>query len=88
LWQQQNQKMMILVKHVKNLKNEIFKGSENHVLDRFYEVSKIYKPKNILRITSDCFFIDPSSIDYIISYHLKIDYEISSNSNILTFANV
>ena len=77
----------ILVKYVKNLKNVTFRGSENDVLDRFYEVSKIYKPKNILRITSDCPFIDPSLIDDIISCHLKNDYEISSNSNIITFAD-
>jgi len=76
-----------LAKYVKDSKNEIFRGSENDVLDRFYKVSKIYKPKNILRITSDCPFVDPSLIDDIISCHLKNDNEISSNSNIATFAD-
>lgn len=41
-------------------KNNIvcFRGSENDVLDRFVQCAKAYEPDYIMRITSDCPFID------------------------------
>ena len=43
-----------------------FKGSENDVLDRFYQAFKNYKPNFIVRLTSDCPLIDPALIDNVI----------------------
>ncbi|CAN2170814.1 SpsF Spore coat polysaccharide biosynthesis protein F, CMP-KDO synthetase homolog [Candidatus Nanopelagicaceae bacterium] len=40
-----------------------FRGNETNVLSRFLGVVEKYSPKNILRITSDCPFVDPKLID-------------------------
>ena len=43
-----------------------FRGSENDVLDRFYQSIKDIKPNFIVRLTSDCPIIDPLLIDEIV----------------------
>lgn len=35
-----------------------FRGSEDDVLDRFVQCAKMYKPDYIMRVTSDCPFVD------------------------------
>jgi spore coat polysaccharide biosynthesis protein SpsF len=49
-----------------------YRGSQNNVLDRYYQASLIYKPDIIVRITSDCPMIDPNIIDDMISNYLEI----------------
>lgn len=39
-----------------------FAGSENDVLDRFYQAALIHKGDPLLRITGDCPFVDPGLI--------------------------
>ena len=58
-----------------------FKGSENDVLDRFYQAVKNKKPEWIVRVTSDCPLIDPVLIDKVVKFvhDNKKDY----GSNIL-----
>lgn len=58
----------------------VFVGSENDVLDRFYQCSKLLKPNNIIRITSDCPLIDPDVIDHILKIHIEGDYDYTSNT--------
>ncbi|NQW43624.1 MAG: hypothetical protein HQ463_09365, partial [Bacteroidetes bacterium] len=38
---------------------EIYRGSENNVLERFYLAAKPYQPNYVVRLTSDCPLIDP-----------------------------
>ena len=40
-----------------------FRGDEKNVMKRFVDITKKYKPKNIVRLTADCPFIDSSIID-------------------------
>lgn len=35
-----------------------FRGSENDVLDRYVQCAKMYKPDYVMRVTSDCPFLD------------------------------
>lgn len=63
---------------------KVYCGSENDVLDRFYQIVKILKPKNIVRITADCPVIDPEVIDLVISAHIKSESDYTSNSAIKT----
>lgn len=51
-------------------------GSENDVLDRYYQSSKINNVTTIVRLTSDCPLIDPVLIDETINlFRLKnVDY--------------
>lgn len=52
---------------------EVFKGSENDVLDRYYQCAKKYHAKFIIRITSDCPLIDPKLIDRLIAKFFNED---------------
>ncbi|MBR0308443.1 MAG: glycosyltransferase family protein [Mogibacterium sp.] len=56
-----------------------FRGSENDVLDRFYGAANEFGYDNIVRITSDCPFLDPSVIDALIDLFLRGDYQYASN---------
>jgi len=58
----------------------VYAGSENDVLDRFYQAAKIIKPDNILRITADCPIIDPTNIDKVIAEHLKSGADYTGNT--------
>ena len=55
---------------------KFYRGSENNVLRRYYETAKKYNVKNIIRITSDCPFIDVKTLDLMINFFnkKKIDY--------------
>ena len=59
-----------LHKVLKKLKANIFRGSENDVLDRFYKAAKKFKAKNIVRITG-CPFVDPQLVKKILQLFLK-----------------
>lgn len=56
-----------------------FRGSENDVLDRFYQTAKQYRIENIVRITADCPLIDPVIIDKVIKLHLKDNADYTAN---------
>jgi len=60
----------------KALNYEVYQGSEQDVLDRFYQAAKKYKPKYVIRLTSDCPLIDALLIDELIQgiKTKKIDY--------------
>ena len=45
---------------------EVFRGSENDVLDRFYQAVKKITPSWVVRVTSDCPLIDPMLVDKVI----------------------
>jgi len=63
----------------KKLKINYFTGSEDDLVDRFYNASIKYNGLNVLRITADCPLIDPSVVDNIISNFLKKKYDYASN---------
>jgi len=58
--------------------NDFFchRGSEDDVLDRYYQTAKEYKAKTVVRLTSDCPLIDPYLIDDTINLfkQKKVDY--------------
>ena len=56
-----------LVKAVSALGHLVYCGSEEDVLDRFYQTAKIFQPSHIVRITADCPIIDPEVIDLVIT---------------------
>ena len=57
-----------------------FKGSENDVLDRFYQAVKNYKPNFIVRLTSDCPLIDPVLIDNVVQNAINLNLDYYSNT--------
>lgn len=74
-----------IVKLVSNLNVKVYCGSENDVLDRFYQIAKITQPDNIVRITADCPVIDPKVIDLVISEYEKNNVDYASNALNPTF---
>ena len=58
----------------------VFCGSEDDVLDRFYQLAKLIRPSHIVRITSDCPVIDPDVIDFIIRTHVELNSDYTSNT--------
>lgn len=52
--------------YVQKIGVDVCRGSENDVLDRYYQVARIYNPKIIIRITGDCPLIDPKVCDEVI----------------------
>ena len=57
-----------------------FRGSENDVLDRYYQSAKKYEATTVVRLTSDCPLIDPDVIDETINLFLKEKVDYASNA--------
>ncbi len=57
-----------------------FRGSEEDVLDRYYEAAREYQADGIARITSDCPLIDPGIIDEIVRRFLRGQWDYVSNT--------
>jgi spore coat polysaccharide biosynthesis protein SpsF len=75
----------IIVEFCKSNNILVFRGSENDVLDRYYQCAKKYNIKDIVRITADCPLHDPNVIDMVINEYLKGDYDYVSNTIEYTF---
>lgn len=57
----------------------VYCGSENDVLDRYYQAARLMDVKQLVRITADCPLIDPKIIDEVIKLHLKNKDDYTSN---------
>ncbi len=69
-----------IIEICKKLNIEYYIGSTQNVLSRYYKCSKKFKSDYILRITSDCPFIDPSIIDKMIDKIQFYKYDYVSNT--------
>lgn len=66
-----------------NLKSHA--GSEDDVLDRFYQTALKYKMDVIIRITADCPLIDPEVFDKVLKFYLENEYDYVSNTHPPTY---
>jgi spore coat polysaccharide biosynthesis protein SpsF (cytidylyltransferase family) len=69
---------------IEELANKInvkcFRGSEDDVLDRYYQTIKNEKADLIVRLTSDCPLIDPKLLDEVIKEAILQDLDYYSNA--------
>jgi len=65
-----------LINHVENLGYDVYEGSENDVLNRYYQAAVLHHADIIVRITGDCPLIDPEIVDSVITAFKngKVDY--------------
>ena len=58
---------------------DVFRGSEDDVLDRYYRAALSFGLDVIVRITADCPLIDPEVIDFVITRYLDVKPDYASN---------
>ena len=64
---------------------EVFRGSENDVLDRFYQSVRNINPLWVVRVTSDCPLIDPELVDDVIAFAQNNNFDYCSNTLVENF---
>ena len=74
-----------LAAHVRRLGYEVFEGSENNVLDRFYKAALPHRPNTVVRITGDCPLVDPELVDAIIASFAPRNVDYLCNINPPTY---
>ena len=65
-----------IVEFCKKEKLQFYRGSVNNVLSRYYKTAKKYNSQIIIRVTSDCPFVDYRIVNKMLSEfkNFKIDY--------------
>lgn len=74
-----NKSDLPIVKLCADLGIRVFCGSENDVLDRYYQAARLLEPDNVIRITADCPLHDAEIIDLVIQQHLDTNSDYTSN---------
>lgn len=74
-----------LVKEAERIGIPYFCGSEENVLDRFYQASRMFQPGAIIRITGDCPLIDPRIIEEGIRIFQKERHDIVGNTRVRSY---
>lgn len=68
-----------IVEIAKKVNLSYYRGSQDDVLDRYYQAALPYMPDYVIRITSDCPLIDPKLIEQVVEYALISDFDYVSN---------
>ncbi len=59
---------------------EVFRGSVDDVLDRYYQAAKSFGVEVVVRVTADCPLMDPSIIDRAVTTFLEGDCDYASTA--------
>jgi len=81
----ENKENDILTEIVEKLGFDVFRGSEENVLDRYYQAARRYSPEAVVRITGDCPIIDPQLVDEVIGLYQKNNVDYVSNTEPPTY---
>lgn len=80
-----SEKDKLILNIAKELNVKSFAGSEDDVLDRYYQTAKKFNTDIIIRITADCPLIDPEVFDKVLEFYLENDYDYVSNTHPPTY---
>jgi glutamate-1-semialdehyde 2,1-aminomutase len=69
----------LLARYARNLGYIVYQGSENDVLDRYYEAAKSCQAETVIRITGDCPLIDPELVDQVLTAFQGAGVDYASN---------
>ena len=75
----------VIVEYAKDNNLDYFRGKPLDVLDRYYQCAKKFSLEIIIRVTSDCPFLDPTIIDKIVEKFHKSDFDFVCNNIIRTY---
>lgn len=81
----QDKKDDVIEDFAKECQLGIYRGSENDIVDRFYNAAAKYNADVIVRIWGDCPLIDPEIIDIIMGKFLRNKADYANNFNPPTF---
>lgn len=71
---------------IKNSGADLFRGSEEDVLDRYYQAARLFGLDPVIRITSDCPLLDPGIAEKVVEVYSSLkDCDYASNSHPPTF---
>ncbi|KKB79407.1 glutamate-1-semialdehyde aminotransferase [Devosia limi DSM 17137] len=68
-----------LAEHVAALGVEVYRGSEQDVLDRYYRAAQQASADVVVRVTGDCPFLDPVLVDDVITLRQARSVDYASN---------
>jgi glutamate-1-semialdehyde 2,1-aminomutase len=74
-----------LAKCVRDLGHVVYQGSEDDVLDRFYQAAMEVGAEVVVRITGDCPLIDPTLVDDVIGRYLESGADYACNTSPPTY---
>lgn len=66
----------IVVKFCKANNLKWYRGSEEDVLDRYYQAARTFQADPVVRITADCPVIDPTIVDEVIEGYFEGGYDV------------
>ena len=69
-----------LIQYVRELGHTVYQGSEDDVLDRYYQAAKEAEADTVVRITGDCPLIDPQLVDMVLERFQKNKLDYASNT--------
>jgi len=76
-----------IVKLCASIGISVYCGSEQDVLDRYYQSAKLFEADHIVRITADCPMLCPQTIDRVVQLHYDTGADYTSNVIVRTFPN-
>jgi spore coat polysaccharide biosynthesis protein SpsF len=68
-----------IVDECRRLRAACFRGSEDDVLERYFQAAGAYGAETVVRVTSDCPLIDPGVADRVIGEFLEVRPDYASN---------
>ncbi len=75
----------IIVRECAALGVAVFRGSEDDVLDRYYQAARAHSAEAVVRVTSDCPLLDPEVTDQVIRVFLEGDCDYASSGLVRTY---